>query len=384
MPQQNKRQKQQPRRNINANRPRRSIRKPKNNGPPVAYKRVITNVSQKVTNVTANTQTVYHREFLGSIHANASNDFSIVKTIALNPGIAAGFPWLSATAKNYESYRFNKLSIEYIPICPTTTPGKVSMLIDYDALDDPPSNSIQLQNSAGAISGQLWAPAILTATPEQMNKGFTSKYVRSTTIPPNADLKTYDAGNLYVAVEGNSTALSVGDLYIKYSVTLLTPQLGLSAQNEDVQTFKTNQGSGSHPLNDAVKTGVSLATLVANPTFDRFVFNGNGEYLVDMLSNSMKANDGGNFNGGTTANHKTTLWSAKTVGYGQNVQTLFQATAGQYFDLQGTGSTDANQFKDVKLLINKLNPQDYVNLKGLLLDDVSSQFIGDAYEDTTI
>lgn len=377
---QNKRPNQRSRKNL----PRRNgPPQRKTRGPPVAYRAVNRSRSQRVTNVTSNTQTVFHREFIGSVVTQNTAEFQIVKTLPLNPGLSAAFPWLSATAKNYESYKFNKLQIEYVPTCPTTTTGKLSMLIDYDALDNPPSNAIQLQNSAGAVSTQLWSPATLTASAEQMNKAYKSKYVRNTNIPQNGDLKTYDAGNLYIAVEGNASSAAVGDVYIRYSVTLLTPQLGLASLNEDIQTFKTNSGTGSHPLNNAVKTGVPLVEVVPNPSYDRVTFNAPGEYLVDFLSNSLKANDGGNFNGGTNANHKTTLWSTKTPGYGQNIQTLFQVLAGQYFDIAGTGSTDVNQFKDVKMAISKLNAQDYINLKGLLDDDTSIYIVGDSYEDLT-
>lgn len=355
-------------------------------GPPVAYRQVSRNTRPIIKRNTENRLPIKHREYIQPIKASTNNDFSIAATIPLNPGLSSSFPWLSSTARNYESYRVSALKVEYIPVCPTTTVGKVSMMIDYDCVDEPPTNNTQLQNSAGSVATQVWSNVNLFAEPEQMNKAYKSRYIRAGLAPPNTDLKTYDMGNLYVCIEGNSSAGTMGDLFISYDITLLTPQLNIAfSGGTDTQVFTTQTGVEKHPFLDATVTGVQLMTMNGtNPNWDSFRFNQPGYYLLNLLSPTLRASDGGIIGGGSTLTNKVPLYSTKSPTQGFINQFLAVSGQGGGFDLQGSGSTDPNQFKQNKLSVERLTQLDWANLRGLVAfqedNDIHDE---DTFEDFT-
>lgn len=76
---------------------------------------------------------VAHREYLGDI--TGSVNFAIAKTVAINPGVPASFPWLAYIARQYESYYVRSMCFEYETQESTATAGTVMLAVDYDATD---------------------------------------------------------------------------------------------------------------------------------------------------------------------------------------------------------------------------------------------------------
>jgi len=119
-----------------------------------------------------------------------------------------------------------KFTAHYEPQCPTSSAGYVMMAIDYDASDETPSTASQMLNMNDRAGGTVWSPTRFQANLQTGDK-MPSKYTRNATV--TGDIKNYDVGNLYVAMQG-VTAGAVGLLYIEYIVDLFTPQMTGSQQ----------------------------------------------------------------------------------------------------------------------------------------------------------
>lgn len=379
----NKRNNNSRRRNNNPRNRRKLVNRRPRGTVPLAYRRTTRRNNMKVKRITSNMQTIVHREFIGQVKVGASTNFSIAKTVQINPGLQASFPWISSIAKNYESYRFNSLNFEYVPMVSATSTGKVMMFVDYDALDDPPTNDTTLLNSAGAVSTQVWSNVVLRSMPEQMNKAFKSKFIRTGSVPSGSDLKTYDAGMLYVATSGATANSVIGDIYANYSVDLLTPQLNDAVRTDTSQSFKTIFGTSTSPFMGGIEEGIKLTTKKAGTSWDRFEFNEAGKYLIEFAGRAMKANDNGKFDGGQQVQRSYNLYNAKLPNQGFLIEKAIDAHAGDYFDIQGSGSLDTNQYKDNGLWINKLSNADFDRLTENLLLDTSGTFTGVDYVDYT-
>jgi len=166
---------------------------------------------------------VRHREFISDV--TASNDFQIYP-IAINPGLASTFPWLSKMAVIYECYRIRNLVFSFESTVPSTTVGSVYLGIDYDSYDTPPLDKATLLSYQGTTRSQVWQRTSLVVPPASMNKAYSQRFVRSGPIDQASDLKTYDVGTFYVAVSGCSESLAntqIGELYVSYDIELITP-----------------------------------------------------------------------------------------------------------------------------------------------------------------
>lgn len=167
---------------------------------------------------------VKHTEYITDIVA--TNAAFGVSKFSLNPGLAVSFPWLSNVANNYESYRFHDLHYCYKPICPTSTPGKVMIAIDYDANDATPGSKTIINSYQGTVSTSVWDTITHKSTKENLQKFTTQRYVRAGTAPTGTDLKTYDLGSVLVATSNTpASATTCGEIFVSYTVELFTPQL---------------------------------------------------------------------------------------------------------------------------------------------------------------
>lgn len=164
---------------------------------------------------------VRHREFVTNV--TGSVNYTVANTLPLNPGMAATFPWLSVIAQNYESYRFRSLKFEYKTRTGTSVPGSALLAIDPDSSDSAPATEQAMSTFSRMIEDAPWKDICLTADVAALHNIGPRKYVRTTVLAANQDIKLYDAGNMYVAtVDG--TAVAWGKLWVEYEVEFFTPQ----------------------------------------------------------------------------------------------------------------------------------------------------------------
>ena len=168
-----------------------------------------------VRNAPAPTVRVRHREFLQDISVTASTDARW--QIAINPGLS--FPWLSGIARNFEKYRFHRLSFEYVTATATATTGAIALAPEYDPDDvDYGLSKRQLYMFDGVVRGPLWNSLKLDFRCPRREF-----FMREHTLE-DASLKWHDPGQLIVDVSDPSVSGVVGELWVEYDVTLRIPE----------------------------------------------------------------------------------------------------------------------------------------------------------------
>lgn len=220
---------------------------------------------------------VRHKEYLQDI-VGLGAGFSTTQ-IAIQPALLSSFPWLSSLAKNYESYQFERLSFLYETTSASSSSGSIILAVDYDAADLAPTTKVEAMNMHGAVRSNPWQECCHRSTSQDLKKFGPQRYTRETSLLATEDVKTYDIGNLFLCLDG-VTASTVGELYVEYDVTLMTPQLS------------ANQASLSAKITGNAGTGASrllvfgTAPLGTNANFaavnNTITFNRVGSYLVDV------------------------------------------------------------------------------------------------------
>lgn len=200
---------------------------------PVAMSRFRSTGSPKQEYLKNGDCVVTHSEFISDVAGSV--DFS-VNSFPVNPGQSPTFPWLSQMAGLYESYRLETLEFEYQNTCGTQTAGIVMLAIDYDASDSAPISKTQMAAYQGYARDAPWKDFPHRSSKENLNKRQTS-YIRTGSLSANQDIKLYDIGNLFVASQGMADASNVGELYVKYKVRFMTPQL----QNPAIGSSKSGR-----------------------------------------------------------------------------------------------------------------------------------------------
>ncbi len=173
---------------------------------------------------------IAHREYLGDLAGSvsfAANSYSV------NPGLPATFPWLSAIAQRYESYRFASLRFEFETQSATTTTGSVILAVDYDANDSAPDSKAQVLTFRDAVRSPPWKSCMFSAAKEDLSKR-SSYYVRNGSLGSSQDITLYDVGNLFACTQAQAGTTSVGELYVEYDIILMTPQAGPLGVGESV------------------------------------------------------------------------------------------------------------------------------------------------------
>jgi len=193
-----------------------------------------------------------------------------VQQYSVNPGQAATFPWLSTLAKNFEKYEFEYLEFYYkrevSEYATNGQVGKVMMSFDTDASDNPPATKAQLEATDPHEDGLPSENIALVIPSSMLCQKLDAWYVRPGGVPPGADVKTYDVGNLNVATIGINNNVAVGELHVRYRCVLSIPVL----ENAIVQPAKSTAqfltagiASGSTPETGGT-TGVAVGLLVAS------------------------------------------------------------------------------------------------------------------------
>jgi hypothetical protein len=165
---------------------------------------------------------ITHREYINDIAgtiAFANGSFSV------NPGLPGTFPWLSGVAQRFESYRFDRLEFEFETQAPTSATGTVLITLDYDASDAAPIDKTQALSYRSCVRSPPWSDCRHTSLPEDLHKEKTH-FVRNGALSANQDVKLYDVAVAYVSTQGQANTNAIGELYVSYSVRLMTPQLG--------------------------------------------------------------------------------------------------------------------------------------------------------------
>lgn len=169
---------------------------------------------------------VRHREYLRDIEPLLANTFQLW-TYPINPGLSYLFKWLSNIGSMYESYKFHSLNFVFESSGSTSDRGTVMIAVDYDASDLPPVSKQDLMSYRGAVRSNVWSHCAFIASKDDLIKFGNQRYIRSGTV--SGDIKTFDVGNLYIAVQGTAAAATLGEVYVEYDVSFYTPQTSITS-----------------------------------------------------------------------------------------------------------------------------------------------------------
>jgi hypothetical protein len=228
-------------------------------GAGVAYSTQIRN-SKPTFSQTRDGLRVHHREYIGDVGTNTSG-FAIVTTLQLNPGLSGVFPWLSQLAQNFECYEFHKLRFVYQASCPTSQAGTLYMALDYDSGDAAPANKAGMMSNMSAVSSSIWASNGIEYDCA-MRQYMSNRFTRNASLAANQDIKTYDAGNLYFAIEGAATT-SPGNIFVEYDISLRIPQIPSNIEAADSLKITYAATSQLSYLNDGYTGNSDLLNSLA-------------------------------------------------------------------------------------------------------------------------
>lgn len=312
-----------------------------------AYSKLLSSGEPQFSRMSRAGVIIRHRELVSSI--TGSTAFAVPTTLALNPGLAASFPWLSTQAAGWEQYRFKKLKFCYYTRTATSTPGSIMLVPDYDALDVAPVSE-QVASAYRDVEEEVpWVEEFCcNLDPLAMHPDGNRKFVRTGTLPANADLRLSDVGNMFVCTT-DGTAVNWGKLWVEYEVEFSVPQLP-SGGSQAVGSLAGAGGSlaaatpfgavpvsaGSFSLAAAATNVVSLSGLVIGQ-----------EYLLaaSLTGTVVSVVTIGTLVGLTqkTAIAQTTYNSTNTMGAAQITVTATAPTASFVLSVTATTVT-ASQF----------------------------------------
>lgn len=178
---------------------------------------------------------VEKREFISSINATGSSDFS-VQSFSINPALKSVFPWLSQTATNFDEYEMIQCIYEYEPVISDMSVSSVGSLgtivlaANYNAGAAKFGSFPAMIEYGGAVRGRIsdTISCGIEADPEKMSNG-AHLYTRSGNVPEGQDIKTYDLAKFQIGMYGVPTAYVAGTqlglLFVRYVVRLSKPKL---------------------------------------------------------------------------------------------------------------------------------------------------------------
>jgi len=177
--------------------------------------------------VSGNTQTVVQDELVANVSMTMA--FSCV-SYSVQPGLASMFPWLSQLSNLYQKYRIRRMRFYYKPTvsqyAALGSQGRIILSFDTDSAS---SLLVSLQQA------EAMSPNVVGIPYENLSLQLPSSrslplWVRSGPTPAGTDIKTYDAGRLFITTQGGAADGFSGELRVAYEVDLYQPVLPNAVQ----------------------------------------------------------------------------------------------------------------------------------------------------------
>ena len=133
------------------------------------------------------------------------DQFNIVVTLPINPGLVGTFGWAAGIAANYEMYDLHKCKFYYRTMTAnalSASPalGTIIMATQYNSLSAPFPDKKTMENAYGASSGIISTDRVHYV---QVNGGvMENQFVRTENDPAGSDKRLSDVGVTYIATSG--------------------------------------------------------------------------------------------------------------------------------------------------------------------------------------
>jgi len=191
-----------------------------------------------------------------------STGFTVQSTFALQPGLAATFPWLAPQAQKYQFYSCTFLEFIYIPIAPTSTQGDIMIVPDYDASDPAPTTEVQASDNKNCVVDSCWKVIRCRLDPRSLMGLGPRKFIRPCAVA--GDPKTFDMGKVFVISNNETGTTAVGKLFVDYEFVFMSPQNSPDPSTIPQQTSLFTRAA-NQTLTTAVGAAVNWDTLVFDP-----------------------------------------------------------------------------------------------------------------------
>jgi hypothetical protein len=201
------------------------------------------------------------------------------------------FPWANKIAQLYEEYDFEYLEFYYkrevSEFAVNGQAGKIILSFDYDASDSAPTTKQQVEDTVPHADAMPCTPMLRLPIDCARIRKNPAKFVRFSALPPNTDLKTYDAGNLFVSTVGCTNSSLIGELHVGYRCRLSEPVLEVAPFAGGSAHWSTLAGvTASNFASNVLQAGSSpqfqgviLSQAVASP-FLQFPAGMSGNYFM--------------------------------------------------------------------------------------------------------
>jgi len=200
------------------------------------------------------------RECLGDIIGSTA--FNIT-AYPINPGLFGTFPFLSGVAAQYDQYEMLGCVFEFVSTSgdaltsTNTAMGTVVLATNYDVLDAPFSNKIQMESYEFASSAKPGVNQIHPVECSPAQNLFKNLTVRSAGVPAGGDQHFYDLGIFYIATVGMQAAATIGELWVEYHVKLLKPKLATPLNAGLVGAHLIEAAPGTASAANILGTGIA-------------------------------------------------------------------------------------------------------------------------------
>jgi hypothetical protein len=234
---------------------------------------------------------IRHREYIGDI-ATTGSSFAIQYTLPINPALPGTFPWLATVANNFSQYRLMGLIFHFKStsgaLSTTQALGEIIMAVNYDTASPAFTNKSQMLNEVFAMSKvpSLDSECPVECDPSQTGGSGGLFYTRNGAVPSGQDSRFYDIGTFYIATQGQTAAVTLGELWVTYQIALYKPQLPAVSIGGGLQSchYTSTTAVAATPLKGMVATYDSIGITVSNTSIT-FPEGSSGLYLVNVFWN---------------------------------------------------------------------------------------------------
>lgn len=174
--------------------------------------------------------TLAHAEYVTDVVGSTGFNST---TYSINPGLNGLFPWLSTLAQNFEEYEMLGLVFEYRPssgsISSTQSLGVINMATQYNVYEQPFTSKVQMDSAEFAVSTVPNTTVLHPVECSRRQGAMGDLFIRTPTnifaLNTTPTLQLYDMGVFTIATEGQAAAVTIGELWVTYHVTLRRPRL---------------------------------------------------------------------------------------------------------------------------------------------------------------
>lgn len=173
---------------------------------------------------------IRHKEYIGDVvTSNTPGNLSSVY-FAINPGLAASFPWLSSLAQNYQEYEAKGIVYEFKSTSAdalnstNTALGTVMMATQYRPSATAFTSKSQILQEYFSCDGKPSTDFCHPVECDPKENPFQVMYTRAGNVPAGEDLANYDLGKFSIHTTGfQGASVNIGELWVTYEFELKKP-----------------------------------------------------------------------------------------------------------------------------------------------------------------